>query len=87
MRPSEHAIGDLETALLRRGVDQRTAGRVKCRRCARTPLVGEKVHVYEHGEVLCELCKALRPDAPVESQMIRGPELGHSIRITDRRAA
>jgi hypothetical protein len=87
MRSREHAIPDLEAALLRRGVDQRLAGSVRCRRCERTPLIGERVYVYGRGEILCELCRVQRQDAPVESRLIHGPEHGLSIRITDRRAA
>src|SRR3977135_4090721 len=48
---------DLELALLRRGLDERLAGSERCTCCHRTPLVGERVYVYESGTVACELCR------------------------------
>jgi hypothetical protein len=78
---------DLELALLKRGVDERLAGSDRCGRCHRTPLVGESVYFYEHGPMLCELCRALQGDKPVRSELVHGPEFGHTMRITDRRAA
>jgi hypothetical protein len=78
---------DLELALLKRGVDARVAGSERCGRCQRTPLVGESVYFYEHGPMLCELCRALEPDTPVRSGLVHGPEFGHTMKITDRRAA
>jgi hypothetical protein len=87
MRASVHDIPDLELALLRRGVDQRVAGRERCGHCHRTPLIGERIYVYETGAMLCELCRAARRDAPTRSRLVHGPEFGHTIRLTDRRAA
>jgi hypothetical protein len=87
MRASVHDIPDLELALLRRGVDQRDAGRERCRQCDRTPLVGERVYVYESGTMLCELCRKAQRDAPTDSRLVHGPEFGHTIKMTDRRAA
>ncbi len=81
---------ELEIELLRRGVDQRVAGSERCERCRRTPLIGERVYVYEGGEggtILCELCRVLEPRAPVGSRIVHGPAFGHTIRISDRRAA
>jgi hypothetical protein len=78
---------ELELELLRRGVDQRVAGSVRCERCRRTPLIGERVYVYESEAILCELCRALEHNAPLGSRMIHGPAFGHTMRITDRRAA
>lgn len=81
-------MGELELALLRRGVDQRAAGRKCCSQCGRTPLVGERVYtVDEHGSVLCELCRSLDGRRPLGSQLVHGPAFGHSIRIIDQRAA
>jgi hypothetical protein len=87
MRAAVHDIPELELALLRRGVDQRVAGRQRCGRCNRTPLVGERIYVYEGGRMLCELCRSARRDAPVETVFMHGPEFGHTMRITDERAA
>ena len=50
----------LELALLRRGVDELAAGCERCRHCHRTPLIGERVYVYEGGGMLCELCRSAR---------------------------
>src|SRR5690554_2009756 len=46
---------DLERELLRKGVGAREAGRRHCADCGRTPLVGERVHIYERGAVVCAL--------------------------------
>lgn len=77
----------LELALMRRGVDDLAAGCERCARCRRTPLVGERVHIYESGAVLCELCRAVESQTPVGSRLVHGPEFGHTLRITDRRTA
>jgi hypothetical protein len=77
----------LELVLLRRGVHRRTAGSERCVDCHRTPLIGERVYVYEGGLVRCELCRALSAHAPSESRLIHGPEFGHTMKIVDRRAA
>ena len=77
----------LELALMRRGVDDLAAGCERCARCRRTPLVGERVYIYESGAVLCELCRAVERQTPVGSRLVHGPEFGHTLRITDRRTA
>jgi hypothetical protein len=77
----------LELALMRRGVHDLAAGCERCARCRRTPLIGERVYVYESGSLLCELCRAVEPRSPVHSRLIHGPEFGHTFRITDQRAA
>jgi hypothetical protein len=77
----------LELALLRRGVDEMAAGYERCRRCHRTPLVGEHVYAYGGGSIVCELCLGIEPEAPVASRLVHGPEFGHTMRIIDRRAA
>ena len=78
---------ELELVLLRRGVDQRVAGSERCERCGRTPLIGERVYVYEGGAILCELCRVLEPAAPVGSRRMHGQAFGHTMRISDQRAA
>jgi hypothetical protein len=78
---------DLELALLRRGLDERLAGSERCTCCNRTPLVGERVYVYESGMIACELCRGSQRDSPLRTRMVHGPEFGHTMRITDRRAA
>ena len=49
--------------------------------------MGEQIHVYDSGRMLCELCRSVRRDTPVRSVPVHGPEFGHTMRITDRRAA
>jgi hypothetical protein len=87
MRSAVHASRDLELALLRRGVHERDAGCERCHQCRRTPLIGERVYVYDGGALLCELCRALSGHAPARSHLIHGPEFGHTMKIADRRTA
>lgn len=80
-------MAELELALLRRGVDQRTAGLECCSRCQRSPLIGEWVYVYGRDRVLCELCRGLHREPPTGSRLVHTPAFGHTIRIVDQRAA
>lgn len=84
------SIGDvelLERYLLRRGVSSLVADRHRCIDCARTPLVGERVHLYERVVgVVCELCRPLRSGAPLASEIVRHSELGHAVKLTARAA-
>jgi len=83
MSQTVHHAPELERHLLRRSVLALAAGRDHCDGCHRTPLVGERVHVYDGGRVLCELCRRERREAPVRSQPVHGSEHG----LTVRRAA
>jgi hypothetical protein len=85
---SLHAdVEQLERYLLRRGVGSLTAARHRCIDCERTPLVGERVHVYERQlGIVCELCSQLRRDLPLASETVRHSELGHTVRLTARAA-
>ena len=79
----------LEKALLRRSVGEHEARRHRCVHCHRTPLTGEVVHIYKtaSGErLVCELCRPLRREAPVRSELMHAPEHERSVRIA-RRAA
>jgi hypothetical protein len=78
-------VADLERLLLRRGVGALTADRHRCADCGRTPLVGERIHLYAGDEVVCALCRPLRSEEPVSSDCVRHFERGHTVRI--RRAA
>jgi hypothetical protein len=78
---------DLELALLRKGLDERLAGSERCTCCNRTPLVGERVYVFESGTIACELCRAGQRDSPIGTRTVHGPEFGHTMRITDQRTA
>ena len=87
MTRSDDHEPELERQLLRRSVMALAAGRDRCDGCHRTPLVGERVHVYEGGRTLCELCRRERREAPLRSESVHGSERGHTVRLTDRRAA
>jgi len=78
---------ELQVALVRRAVHDCDAGRERCRGCRRTPLIGERVYLAPGGGVYCELCRALDPEAAAESRIVHGPEYGHTMRLTDHRAA
>jgi hypothetical protein len=84
--PATTRQGDeLERQLLRRGVGALAADRHRCADCGRTPLVGERVHHYDRGAIVCELCRALRRAPPVSSEFVHHSELGLTVRV--RRAA
>jgi hypothetical protein len=85
MNPLENP--DLELALMRRGVDERATEYERCADCHRTPLIGERLYMYDHGLVRCELCRALSAQPPAHSRLVHGPEFGHTMKIADRRAA
>ena len=89
MESSVRDMPALELALLRRGVDELAACEERCGHCHRTPLIGERVYVYEGPApaLLCELCRTLERRQPVANHIVHGPEFGHTMRITDRRAA
>ena len=87
MRLSVRDIPALESQLLRRGVGRLAEGRDHCDHCHRTPLIGERVHLYQSGRMLCELCRALRPEEPASSRLVHGPAFGHAVRVTDQRRA
>lgn len=53
---------DLEIVLIRKGIGQMSAARHTCSRCSRTPLVGERLHRFESGRLLCELCLVHLPE-------------------------
>lgn len=78
---------DLELALMRRGLDERLAGSERCTCCNRTPLVGERVYVFESGVIACALCRDRQRQTPLQTRTVHGPEFGHTMRITDQRAA
>ena len=70
----------LELHLLRKGLGALTRDRHACADCGRTPLPGERVHVY--GEALvCALCRPLRREEPARSELMHAPEHERSVRI------
>lgn len=78
---------ELELELLRRGVGAREAGRRSCADCGRTPLIGERVHIYARDAVVCELCRPRRRAAPERSHTVAHSELGQAVRLRARAAA
>jgi hypothetical protein len=76
---------EFELALLRRGVHDINEDCESCARCHRHPLIGERVYVYESGQVLCELCRSGERGAHTGSHVVHGPEFGHTMRIIDQR--
>ncbi|HEY1776992.1 MAG TPA: hypothetical protein VGG41_12595 [Solirubrobacteraceae bacterium] len=76
---------DFEALFFRAAVEELSADRAHCSDCGRTPLVGEDVHRYERGAVVCELCRMLRRDAPESTERVRHSEFGQAVRL--RRAA
>ena len=84
MATQEHHAIELEVALLRRGVDERTNRSNEfetCSGCHRTPLIGERVYEYADGKVACALCKPKLDAEPAASRIVHA----HTIRIVDRR--
>jgi hypothetical protein len=77
----------LERELLRKGVDVRTRAGRRCADCRRTPLIGEQAYLYDGGLMRCELCRPLRRQEPVRSELVHGPEHGHGVVRITRAAA
>jgi len=72
---------DLERELLRKAAVALRESSTRCRDCGRTPLTGERVHVYRRGHRVCELCRPLRRDAPERSELVRGGGAGTTVRV------
>ena len=53
---------DLAPLLPRTAVGASPPVEVRCSRCRRTPLVGERVHVFESERTLCDLCLTRLPE-------------------------
>lgn len=61
----EHHAPELELQLLRRGLRWMTASRWACSRCGRSPLVGERLHVFASDgreQNVCDLCLKSAPE-------------------------
>ena len=69
-----------ELALLRKSVGALTDARARCVHCHRTPLVGERVYLYDE-RIVCELCRPRRREAPHASEMVLSPEHARTVRV------
>jgi hypothetical protein len=83
----DQADPELQVALVRSAAGRRDADRERCQGCRRTPLIGERVYLDDGGGLHCELCRALESKPGLRSQIVHGPEFGHTMRLTDHRAA
>ncbi len=80
--PPERPAGPVfERHLLRLSVELLSEERHRCCDCGRTPLIGEDVHVYGRGEIVCELCRQLRPQKPISTDRVRHGEAGNAVRV------
>jgi hypothetical protein len=93
--PSSRAAASIRAARLdgasARAGDLLAEELTRCSDCGRTPLIGEQVHLYESAELVCELCRMLRPDASLLSATVThslGPGIGSDpvavVRVTRR---
>lgn len=82
-----HDSPALERELLRKGVGTRARAGHRCADCGRTPLIGETVHHYARGAMRCELCRPMRREEPVRSELVHGPEHGQGVVRVTRTAA
>jgi hypothetical protein len=76
----------LQAAMSRRSIDRHTRTGEPCDRCSRTVLTGERVFVCAGPRIICELCIGFESEAPLETRLVHGAELGSSIRVVDKRA-
>lgn len=72
-----------ERALLRKSVGALSDDRPQCVHCHRTPLVGERVYLYAE-QIVCELCRPRRREAPQRSELVRSPEHKRAVRVRTR---
>jgi hypothetical protein len=81
-------VEQFERFLLRRGVGVLEADRHRCTDCGRTPLIGEHIHLYDGRRqgIVCELCRPLRREPSVATEIVRHSEHGHAVRLTARAA-
>ncbi|MBO0767646.1 MAG: hypothetical protein J2O48_03085 [Solirubrobacterales bacterium] len=78
-------MGPLGSALLQRSLIGLSDEIQRCGRCARTLLIGERVHEYASGQIRCELCAGGERASAEHTRTVHGPEFGHTIRVIDKR--
>ena len=72
---------DLELRLFRKGVGELAAHRDACSDCGRTPLTGERLHRYDRGVVVCDLCRPHHGKEPQRTDVVRHCEHGHTVKL------
>jgi hypothetical protein len=72
---------DLELRLLRKGLGELHDDRETCADCGRTPLTGERMHHYDSGAVVCELCRPSHRGEPARSELVRHAEHGQTVKL------
>jgi hypothetical protein len=77
-------IEDLSRWLLHRSVARLTADREVCSVCRRTPLVGERIHLYSNGAQACSLCRDTKREQPERSLLVHHSEWGHAVKPVAR---
>jgi hypothetical protein len=83
LRRAQAMVPDqLERHLLRRSIGILAEDRTSCADCGRAPLIGERVHLYTEAEIVCELCRPLRREPPVSTELVRHSEFGHTVKVT-----
>ena len=55
------------------------ARRPICHDCRRSPLIGERVYLYERGQLVCALCRPSRKQEPLRADIVHGAEYGHTV--------
>ena len=70
----------LELQLLRKGLGALTRDRHACADCGRTPLPGERVHLYHDDALVCALCRPVRSEDPVRTDLVRHTEHERTVR-------
>jgi hypothetical protein len=70
----------LELHLLRKGLGALTRDRHECADCGRTPLPGERVHLYRDETLVCALCLADRDEEPVRTEVVHDTEHARTVR-------
>jgi hypothetical protein len=76
-----HPRPELEAALLRRSVGALSETHCRCHACRRTPLIGERVAVYDDGRTLCALCRGRRREAPAATPLVRAGAFGEGLHL------
>ena len=70
----------LELHLLRKGLGALARARHTCADCGRTPLPGERVHLYGEDTLVCALCRTSRREEPARTELVRDTEHDRTVR-------